>query len=127
MLYLLLIRYDPTQTRDPSEPISLQPQHAAVEEEMRREGIFVSGAALMPAEVAPPTRVRRGTATALDGPFLETKELLGGYYVVECKDAADAAKRAARIPVDSRSWVDVQQVLLFHADGERVAASSGIG
>ena len=106
MLYMLLISYDPTVAPAPGEPATLQPQHSAVEQEMRAEGIFVSGAGLMPPEFAPPVRVRRGKA--VDGPFAETKELIGGYYIVECVDAAEAAKQAARIPVDSRSWVDVR-------------------
>jgi hypothetical protein len=58
-------------------------------------------------------RVRNGNV--VDGPFAETKEVLGGYYVVECKDAADAATQAARIPVDSRSWVEIRQLPLYHA------------
>ena len=121
MLYLLLICYDPTAERRASEPASLQPQHAAVEREMRAEGIFVSGAGLMPPEFVTPVRVRRGAAASIDGPFAETKELVGGYYVVECKDAADAAKQAARIPVDSRSWIEARQIALFHADVDRIS------
>jgi hypothetical protein len=123
MLYMLLICYDPTVERTPAEPASLQPQHAALEQEMRTEGIFVSGGALMPPEIAPRVRVRRGNV--VDGPFAETKELLGGYYVVECADAADAARQAARIPVDSRSWIEIRQLPLFHADAERISRMFG--
>ncbi len=119
MLYLLLICYDPTAERLPSEPASLQPQHAAIEREMRAEGIFFSGAGLMPPELAAPVRVRRGAT--VDGPFAETKEVVGGYYIVECADAGDAAKQAARIPVDSRSWIEARQIVLFHADVDRIS------
>jgi hypothetical protein len=124
MLYLLLICYDPTVDRASSEPASLQPQHAAVEQEMRAEGIFVSGGALMPPEIVPPVRVRHGRV--VDGPFVETKELLGGYYVLECADASDAARQAARIPVDSRSWIEIRQMPLFHADVARIFRMSGL-
>ena len=127
MLYMLLICYDPTLARAPSEPATLQPQHAAVEQEMRAEGIFVSGAGLMPPQIAPPVRVRDGAPTTLDGPFAETKELVGGYYVVECKDAADARKQAARIPVDSVSWIEVRQIALFHADTDHITGMPNLG
>ncbi len=48
-----------------------------------------------------------------DGAFTETKEIVGGYYVVECKDAADAEAVAMRIPVASNAWVQVRQLLLY--------------
>ena len=124
MIYMLLICYDPTTAPKPSEPASLQPEHRAVEQEMRAEGIFVSGAGLMPPEFAPPVRVRR--SKVVDGPFAETKELLGGYYIVECADAAEAAKQAARIPVDSRSWIEVREIALFHADVGHISKMSGL-
>ena len=124
MLYMLLICYDPTVEPDPTEPASLQPQHAAVEQEMRAEGIFISGAGLAP-ELAPRFRVRNGER--IDGPFAETKELIGGYYIVNCKDADDAAKQAARIPVNSRAWIEPRPIGLFHADLERIGRMKGLG
>jgi hypothetical protein len=125
MLYMLLICYSPAVERGPDEPRSLQPQHAALEGEMAAEGVYVSGAALMPPAVTPIVRVRGGKATTLDGRFAETKELLGGYYIVDCKDAAEAAKHAARIPVNSASWIDVMQMPLFHADVDKITKLPG--
>jgi len=119
MLYLLLIQYDPTQSQAVDDPPTLQPQHAALEREMRAEGIFVSGAALMPPEFAARVRVQQGVPT--DGPFAETKELLGGYYIVECADAPEAAKQAARIPVGGNGWIEIRPIVLFHADVEHIS------
>lgn len=67
----------------------------------------------MPIEGASTVRVRNGAATT-DGPFAETKEVLGGYYAVECRDQDDAIEIAKRIPVEDRAWVDVRPVFLWH-------------
>ena len=124
MLYQLLICYDPTAEKSPDDPPSQQAEHAALEKAMRAEGIFVSFSGLMPPEYAAPVRVRAGKV--VDGPFAETKELIGGYYIVECKDAADAAKQAARVPVDSRGWIEARQIGYFRADAARIAGMPNI-
>ena len=118
MLYMLMINYDPTA---PSEGRVLQPEHARLEAELREQGKFVSGAGLMPVEVAGALRVQGGKMLKTDGPFPETKELLGGYYIVDCGEE-EAVEIAARIPVEKRGWVDVRQIGLFHPNVERMAA-----
>ena len=110
MKYMFLICYDPTLP--PEEGPSRQPEHARVEAEMRAEGIYAGGAAMVPPEFVAPVRVR-GNAV-LDGPYAETKELLGGYFVVECKDADDALRQAARIPVGERDWIEIRPLFLWH-------------
>jgi hypothetical protein len=112
MLYMLLICYDPTVPPVPSEQ-NLQPKHAEFEQELRAKGKFVSGAGLWPVERAKRVRTRDGQTMVSDGPFAETKEALGGYYIVDC-DEAEAIATAARIPVESRSWVEVRPIALFH-------------
>jgi hypothetical protein len=114
MLHMFLICYDPTVPLRPDEPKSLQPQHQAVEMEMRGEGIYASGGALVPPEMVPPVRVKDGKTLATDGPFAESKELLGGYYVVECADMEDAKRQAARIPVGSNAWIEIRPLFLYH-------------
>jgi hypothetical protein len=118
MLYMLMINYDPTQ---PFEGPILQPEHAKLEAELRECGIYVDGAGLMPVEATGGLRVRNGETLRTDGPFAETKEALGGYYIVEC-DEAEALRIAARIPVEKRSWVDVRLIALFHPNVGRIAA-----
>ena len=66
----------------------------------------------MPVEGVPVLRVKDGQAS-VDGPYAETKEVVGGYYVIDCKGQDDAAAMAARIPVSSRSWIDVRPVALW--------------
>ena len=113
MMYIFLICYDPAVPLGPDDPVTLQPQHAALGEQLRAEGRYVSGAPLMPYELAPVVRVQGNKPYGTDGAFAETKEVVGGYYVVECKDAADATSVGMRIPVASNAWVQVRQ-LLFH-------------
>jgi hypothetical protein len=55
-----------------------------------------------------------GKATKLDGPFAETKELAGGFFVIDCKDEADVIARASKIATDERSWVDAYPIFLWH-------------
>jgi hypothetical protein len=114
MLYMCLICYDPAQPLEPSGPLGLQPKHAEYEETLRERGIYAGGAALMPPTQVPPVRVKDGVVLATDGPFAETKEVLGGYYVIDAPGMDEATKLAAGIPVDSRSWVEVRPVVLWH-------------
>jgi len=119
MLYLFLICYDPTLERRSDEPASLQAEHAALEAELQAEGIFVAGAALMPPAVVPPVIVRDGKRVTTAGPFTESRELLGGFFIIDCKDDDDAARQAARIPTNSRSWIRAQRIPLYHPGSGR--------
>jgi hypothetical protein len=123
MLYMLMICYDPTAPRDPDEP-NRQPEHAKLENELRERGTYVSGAALWPVESAKNVRVQDGKTVATDGPFAETKEAVGGYYIVDC-DEDEAVAIAARIPVESRAWIQVRPLALFHPNAERIPALDG--
>ena len=125
MLYMLLIRYDPTIPPVASEQ-ALQPEHAKLEHELRANGTYVSGAGLWPVERAKTIRKRNGKATTTDGPFAETKEAVGGYYIVDC-DESEALAIAARIPVESRSWIEVRKIALFHPNVARIAQMSDAG
>lgn len=78
----------------------------------------------MPVEASGLRRVRRGETLNTDGPFAESKEVLGGYYIVDCSEE-EALEIAARIPVERRSWVDLRRIALFHPNIERIAALAG--
>jgi hypothetical protein len=123
MLYMLLICYDPSRPADP-ERGNLQPEHAKLEAELRKEGTYVSGAGLWPAAQSKVVRRAEGKVIRTDGAFAETKEVVGGYFMVDCEEE-EALSIAERIPVDSRSWIRVQAVALFHPDAKRVAAAEG--
>lgn len=123
MLYMCLINYDPTM---PFEGPSLQPQHAKLEQELRQIGVYVSGAGLMPVEAGTSVRLKNGQPLATDGPFVESKEVAGGYYILDCNSLEEAVGYASRIPIEKRSWVDVRPVALFHPNIERIAAVGAV-
>src|SRR5690349_6143142 len=67
-------------------------------EEVRQRGALLSGDALMPTTSATTVRVRGGKTLTTDGPFAETKEQLGGFYMVQCENLDEAMQIAAMIP-----------------------------
>ena len=79
-------------------------------EEIRASGHFVAANRLMPPETATTVRVRDGVVSTTDGPFAETKDLLGGYYVIRAKDRAEAVSIAARIPGGWFGCVEVREI-----------------
>jgi hypothetical protein len=82
----------------------------AANEELRRTGHVLVSEALQPVRTATTVRVRNGRLAATDGPFAETKEQLGGFYLIEARDLNDAIQVAARIPSARRGCVEVRPV-----------------
>lgn len=78
-------------------------------------GVFKAGDALMPVSDASSVRVRGGDTAVTDGPFAETKETLGGYYLLECADLDEALKWAAKIPSAKVGTIEVRPVMVFDA------------
>jgi hypothetical protein len=115
MKYMLLIYSDerdvPKQgTREFEELIGA---FAAFSEEVKKKGLFVDGAGLEPVATATTVRVRGGSTATTDGPFAETKEQLGGFYLLECKNLDEALEYAARIPTVGRGAVEVRPVAMM--------------
>ena len=79
-------------------------------EELRRSGHFVSAAPLAPVRTAATVRVRNGKLSTTDGPFAETKEQLGGYYLIEARDLNEAIQVAGRIPGARWGSVEVRRL-----------------
>jgi hypothetical protein len=96
MQYVLLIYDDPKQWEGiaPEERESLYGEYMAVSNLPNTTG----GAQLQPTGTARSVRVKNGETIVTDGPFAETKEALGGYYVIEADSAAEAEEIAARVP-----------------------------
>lgn len=84
---------------------------AAVDQAFKDAGVWVGGEALEPSSTATRVRVRGGKTETMDGPFAETKEQLGGYYVFDCKDLDEAIKYAAMIPVEDIGTVEVRPIM----------------
>jgi hypothetical protein len=74
-------------------------------------GIMRSGEALQPTATATTVRVRNGETLSTDGPFAETKEQLGGYYVIEAKDLDEAIEVAARIPDVRGGSIEIRPIM----------------
>ncbi len=113
-MYMFLICYDPAIPLGSDDPPTLQPQHAALSAQLRAEGRQVSGGAPLPYDAATAVRVQGARRLPTEGPYAETKEVVGGYYIVECKDAADAEAVGMRIPVASNGWVLIRQLFIHN-------------
>ena len=100
MQYLLLIYGEEKAwtTMSEAERNTLFADYRAFTDEVKQSGHWVGGKPLQPTPTATTVRVRSGKASTTDGPFAETREQLGGYYLVEAKDLDEATRIAARIP-----------------------------
>jgi hypothetical protein len=86
--------------------------------ELERTGNVVSASGLMPVSEAVTIRLRNGQPVATDGPFAETKEQLGGYYLIEARDLNDAIRIASKIPPLFLGSIEVRPLREIIADGE---------
>ena len=82
--------------------------------EASEAGKMLSGDALEPVTTATTVRVRGGKTETTDGPFAETKEVLGGYYLFECDNLDEAIKQAARIPTAKFGSIEVRPVMVYN-------------
>lgn len=82
--------------------------------EVQKRGVLLSGEALMPINTATTVRVRDGKTLATDGPFAETKEQLGGYYLLNCKDLDEAIEFAAKIPASKGGSIEIRPIMEFN-------------
>ena len=117
MQYLLLI-YDNEKlwtTMSENETKKLMGEYFAFTEEVKKSGKLVAGDALQPTHTATTVRVRDGKRLTTDGPFAETKEQLGGYYLVEAKDLDEAIKLSAMIPGAKDGSIEVRPIMEFGA------------
>ena len=112
MRYLLLIYQDEVAHAQWSEE-ELAVEYAGYDAfgaETANRGIE-SGAALLPTNTATTVRVRSGRTLTTDGPFAETKEQLGGYYMLHCDDLDEAIEIAAKIPGARHGSIEIRPVL----------------
>ena len=113
MKYMLLIYHDEQQftglTEDERQEI--YKEYRALREELTNNGKFVTGSQLQAASSARTITLRNGTQMATDGPFAETKEQLGGYFLVETETIREAEEIAARIPSARMGSVEVRALV----------------
>jgi len=84
--------------RDSPERAQMSADYGTLTQELVKAGVMDGGAALQPSSTATTIRVRDGKTLTTDGPFAETREQLGGYYVLNCKDLDEAIHWASKIP-----------------------------
>ncbi len=118
MQYMLLIYDDERHFRDMSEEErgKIFQEYGAFTQGLRDRGAFVAGEPLQPISAATTVRVRDGEQLVTDGPFAETKEQLGGYYVVEADSIDEAIEHAAKIPSARYGSIEVRPIMPISAE-----------
>jgi hypothetical protein len=94
--------------------------YGQITQEMQDKGVIVAGEGLYPTATATTVRVRDGERNVTDGPFAETKEQLGGFYVLDVKDLDEAIDWAAKIPGAQRGSIEIRPVMVFDEAGNLV-------
>jgi len=122
MKYALTIYGDEAQRENatPEQMQEVSQAYGAVTQEMQDNGVLVAGEGLYPTPTATTLRVREGDRQVTDGPFAETKEQLGGFYVLDVKDLDDAIEWAAKIPGAQLGSVEIRPVMVFDEAGNLV-------
>jgi hypothetical protein len=116
MRYLLLIYQDEVAHSQWSEQQLAEEYqgYADLDGEFEKLGVETqSGAALMPTQTATTVRVRDGRTLTTDGPFAETKEQLGGFYLLNCKNLDEAIAAAAKIPAAHDGSIEIRPLMEF--------------
>ncbi|HEY7016997.1 MAG TPA: YciI family protein [Gaiellaceae bacterium] len=115
MQYMLLIYGDESGWDSISEEERGQIFQAYVDftQELEGSGQMVAGDALQPTQTATTVRIQNGETLTTDGPFAETKERLGGYYIVDVNSLDEALEWAAKIPGARHGSIEVRPVMVF--------------
>jgi hypothetical protein len=128
MKYMLNIFTDERSRADatPEQIREMMEAYGAFGQEVEDRGIYLAGEGLQPTATATTVQVRDGETIVTDGPFAETREQLGGFYLLECKDLDEAIRWAAKIPGAQAGTVEVRPVMDYEAmrSGDTGAAAS---
>jgi hypothetical protein len=115
MQYLMLIYADESGISKvtPEQMQGVITAYGAFTDEVKEKKVYLGGNPLKPTSTATTVRVREGKTTITDGPFAETKEQLGGYYLLDCKDLDEALEYAAKIPGALWGSIEVRPIHTF--------------
>ena len=129
MRYLCLIYENEKawETTPPAESEAVMNEYFEFTDDIRKKGKYVAGEALHPTATATTVRVRNGKVSTTDGPFAETKEQLGGFYLIEATDLNDAIQVASRIPSARFGSIEIRPVMDFSADQAKREQAAGAG
>jgi hypothetical protein len=109
--YMLLVYQQEVDPGEQAEREKEMPLFVELHRSLRESGLLVGVQRLHSPESATSVRVRAGETEVTDGPFAVTKEVLAGYYVLECADLDEALKQAARVPAARWGTVEVRPVM----------------
>lgn len=110
MRYMLLI-YGDEQSLDETEREQCYGESVQLAHQIHSAGQYLAAAPLHPTSTATSVRVREGKRLVTDGPFAETREQLGGYFLIDAKDLDEAMAIAARIPMARLGTVEIRPVI----------------
>lgn len=115
MRYMLLIWENEalSAARSETEQAAIFDEYRTFTDDLREKDVFRAGDPLLPSETASTVRVREGKTVTTDGPFAETREQLGGYYIVDCETLEEARGYAARIPTARDGAIEVRPIMDF--------------
>jgi hypothetical protein len=119
MKYMALIYTDPTKEPQYGTPEfqKMMTDFFAFNEQLKADGIDFSGEGLQGIDTATSVRLRGGKVETMDGPFAETKEYLGGYYVMDLPDLDTALRYAAMIPAAGYGTVEIRPLMDYNPSG----------
>ena len=118
MKYLCLVYLEPATMAalSPSEGATLTQDCIAYDKDLARRGHYIVSDALEPTTTARSVRVRRGKAITTDGPFAETKEVLGGFILINASSMDEAIDIAAKIPMAKHGTIEVRPIMTITAN-----------
>ncbi len=119
MQYMLLIYNDPSKEPAYGTPDfqKMMAEFFAANEQMKADGVLRGGEGLKGIETATSLRIKSGKVETMDGPFAETREHLGGYYVIDVKDLDAALKYAALLPSAHFGTIEVRPLMDYNPAG----------
>lgn len=113
MKYLCLVYFEPQvlSALSPSEDAELTRESLAYDQELDKRGQLILAHALQPVSSATTVRVRNGRLSTTDGPFAETKEILGGFILIEARDLNEAIQAASGIPLAKLGSIEIRPIM----------------
>ena len=124
--YMLLVYHEEVDPAEQAEREKVTPALAELHASLREAGLLVGVQRLRSVESATSVRVRDGETEITDGPFAVTKEVLAGYYILDCADLDEALRQAARLPMASWSTIEVRPVV-SPEEWVNMAREAGVG
>jgi hypothetical protein len=109
--YMLLLYANEAEGAEKEAREAELPEWAQLLESFRDDGLLVSNGRLQRSDSATTVRVREGDTEITDGPFADTKEVLAGYYLLDCRDLDHALQQAARVPLARYGSVEVRPIM----------------